>query len=379
MFVDNIRDRLRIVLCFSPVGEGFRNRCRQFPSIINCCTIDWFSIWPNEALKSVADRNFSNNQIYSTFQPEMLNNLSNLFVKVQIKVLNLAEKLHNEFKRYYYITPTSYLEFIKIFNDIYAEKISGIPKQIANYRLGIQKLAEANEIVKTLKEELIRKEPEQLQSKQDVEKIMVEVEENSKIVQAEKDKLKGENEIVSAQRDEILVIQKECEEDLSKAKPQLDEAKSALDKLNANDMREIRQYNANAVGEPLKNLAALVTYIFNSKAGDYSEFKILLGKEVEGKNFLDRCKDTDIMLGLLSDPRKIKETKRLFAVIAEIDYSRVSTVASGLKIYVGALIQYVEIYRVVKPKMENLELANKKLSIVEAELAEKSKNLIRII
>ena len=41
----------------SPIGEVFRSRLRQFPSLITCCTIDWFSEWPDEALQSVA-RNF---------------------------------------------------------------------------------------------------------------------------------------------------------------------------------------------------------------------------------------------------------------------------------------------------------------------------------
>jgi len=39
---------------YSPVGEVFRARLRQFPSLVNCCTIDWFSAWPPEALQSVA-------------------------------------------------------------------------------------------------------------------------------------------------------------------------------------------------------------------------------------------------------------------------------------------------------------------------------------
>lgn len=26
----------------SPVGDSFRSRCRMFPSLVNCCTIDWF-------------------------------------------------------------------------------------------------------------------------------------------------------------------------------------------------------------------------------------------------------------------------------------------------------------------------------------------------
>lgn len=40
-------------LC-SPVGEVFRARLRQFPSLVTCCTIDWFSAWPEEALQAVA-------------------------------------------------------------------------------------------------------------------------------------------------------------------------------------------------------------------------------------------------------------------------------------------------------------------------------------
>ena len=37
-------------------GPGLYCRCRQFPSLVNCCTIDWFDEWPREALQSVAYR-----------------------------------------------------------------------------------------------------------------------------------------------------------------------------------------------------------------------------------------------------------------------------------------------------------------------------------
>ena len=55
-FVTRCRQNLHMCLTFSPVGDQFRNRCRQFPSIINCCTIDWYNPWPSEALYSVAER-----------------------------------------------------------------------------------------------------------------------------------------------------------------------------------------------------------------------------------------------------------------------------------------------------------------------------------
>ena len=45
-----------MVLCFSPVGDKFRIRARQFPALVNCTVFDWFHGWPTEALISVAQR-----------------------------------------------------------------------------------------------------------------------------------------------------------------------------------------------------------------------------------------------------------------------------------------------------------------------------------
>ena len=37
----------------SPIGDAFSTRLRMFPSLISCCTIDWFTEWPEEALQGV--------------------------------------------------------------------------------------------------------------------------------------------------------------------------------------------------------------------------------------------------------------------------------------------------------------------------------------
>lgn len=54
LFTALVRENLHICLCMSPVGSTLRVRCRQFPSLVNCCTLDWFSKWPEQALLYVS-------------------------------------------------------------------------------------------------------------------------------------------------------------------------------------------------------------------------------------------------------------------------------------------------------------------------------------
>ena len=55
-YVSQLRSNFHIVLCVSPVGDLLRKRCRMFPSLVNCCTLVWFSEWPEAALKQVVQK-----------------------------------------------------------------------------------------------------------------------------------------------------------------------------------------------------------------------------------------------------------------------------------------------------------------------------------
>ena len=53
-FLGKVRENLHVVFCMSPIGNGFRNYCRMYPSLVSCTTIDFFLTWPPEALSEVA-------------------------------------------------------------------------------------------------------------------------------------------------------------------------------------------------------------------------------------------------------------------------------------------------------------------------------------
>lgn len=55
-YIERLRDCFHIILCMSPVGDSLRIRCRMFPSLVNCCTLDWYDSWSKEALTDVASK-----------------------------------------------------------------------------------------------------------------------------------------------------------------------------------------------------------------------------------------------------------------------------------------------------------------------------------
>jgi dynein heavy chain, axonemal len=111
-FIGRVRDNLHIVLCMSPVGEAFRRRCRMFPSLVSCCTIDWFNKWPEEALASVAQSQLAS---LDFGDEEMLDKVCEMCVMIHTNVADMAERFFGELRRRYYTTPTSYLELLSLY------------------------------------------------------------------------------------------------------------------------------------------------------------------------------------------------------------------------------------------------------------------------
>jgi dynein heavy chain len=124
-FLDKIRKNLKVVLCFSPVGDTMRVRSRKFPGIINSTVVDWFHPWPKDALIDVSSRflqeiEFPDETIRSNVSLEIAE------IHASIDVANLKYlKLE---RRFNYTTPKSFLELIDFYKKILGEKRDFIEK-----------------------------------------------------------------------------------------------------------------------------------------------------------------------------------------------------------------------------------------------------------
>lgn len=118
-FVEKVRNDLHIVLCMSPVGDALRVRCRKFPSLVDCCGLDWFSSWPSEALISVAERLLLDCEDFpkpSTCDFEgLIKSLANMCKDVHLTATDMTVRFEEELKRKVYNTPKSYLDLIKLY------------------------------------------------------------------------------------------------------------------------------------------------------------------------------------------------------------------------------------------------------------------------
>lgn len=102
----------------SPIGDSLRIRIRKFPSIVNCCTIDWFQPWPPDALLAVSTRFLASEDLTDLERRAAIDMCMAFHTSTQ----NLSESFYLRLKRYNYVTPTSYLELIQTFKGLLNQK-----------------------------------------------------------------------------------------------------------------------------------------------------------------------------------------------------------------------------------------------------------------
>ena len=123
----------------SPIGDGFRNYCRMYPSLVNATTIDWFLPWPKDALAEVSQTFLS----VCELPAETRMTLGTVFAISHAAVAKASAKMQRVDRRTNYVTPTNFIELVQGYVQTLAQKQESVGSSADKLRNGLHKLLEA--------------------------------------------------------------------------------------------------------------------------------------------------------------------------------------------------------------------------------------------
>ncbi|XP_055336177.1 dynein axonemal heavy chain 7-like isoform X2 [Paramacrobiotus metropolitanus] len=369
-FVARVRNQLHVVLCMSPIGEAFRTRLRKFPSIVNCCTIDWFQSWPEDALSAVAKKFLDDVDI----PPEQKEGCTQLCKDFHTTAINLSGRFRSQLQRYNYVTPTSYLELIKTYKMLLSKKRGEVMRAKKRYEGGLDRLAHAASQVAIMQRDLTALQPKLKEASKQVEELLIVIEQESQEAKAVEDKVKKEEETANDSATAAKKIKDECDADLGAALPILEEALAALQTLKEEDITFIKSMK-NPPGQ-IKLVMEAVCVIKGVKA---DKVKDASGNNVEdfwgpSKRILGDLKFLDSLRNFDKDnipPKIMKVIRDKYISDPAFDPKEVkkaSVAAEGLCKWIIAMDKYDKVAKIVAPKKEALARAEKDLGVAMAAL-----------
>lgn len=358
-FVSICRDNVHIVLAMSPIGDQFRRRLRMFPSLVNCCTIDWFDQWPSEALSGVASRVLTTVDLPEDLKARLIE----LCVQIHVDVQETSEEFYEELHRRNYTTPTSYLELLTCYRQLLQEQEKLVMIQIDRYQGGLDKLLGTQSTVDEMKEKLVKMQPKLVEAAKDTENLMKEVEKEQEAAEIIRNDCAQEEAVASGIQAEADGIQAECQLELDKALPILKAAEDALADLRSDDIREVRSFQ-NPAPRVVNVLEAVLT-LLGEKDLSWDKAKAVMSRMSFIKDLQTFDKDGLTEKMIRSIQKYVNHPEFQPEVV-----KKSSLACKSLAAWVIAINKYYEVVKVVAPKKQRLEQATAKVAIASAALAE---------
>eukprot|EP00929_Paragymnodinium_shiwhaense_P104537 TRINITY_DN6904_c0_g1_i1.p1 TRINITY_DN6904_c0_g1~~TRINITY_DN6904_c0_g1_i1.p1 ORF type:complete len:2672 (+),score=812.80 TRINITY_DN6904_c0_g1_i1:23-8017(+) len=380
-FVERCKRMLNVVLCFSPIGDAWRSRLRQFPSLVNCCTIDWFTEWPQDALNAVAERFLAEVEMDTSVRDSCVE-MCSIF---HAGTISLAKDFRLKLKRIYYTTPTSFLELIQTFKQLLAAKRREVSDLKNKYENGLEKILSTESSVEIMKDELIALQPKLVAKNGEVSEMMIVVEQETVAANKVKEVVAADEAVAATAADASERQRLDVEADLAEAMPALNEALAALDTLTQKDIGEVK-----AMKNPPFPVKLVLHAVCLMKGVKPQRVKDESGKMVEDywAVSVKMISDSTFLASLQTYDKDnipapvIKKLQATFIDHDDFQPARVksaSQAAWGLCMWVRAMETYDRVAKVVGPKKEALAEAVAEYEVVMEKLNGKRAELQKVL
>lgn len=237
-FVNKCRNHLHVVLAMSPSGDKLRVRCRSFPGLVSASVIDWFQPWPADALQKVAEYFLQDEQLPDELRETIVGHL----VFTHQSVVGFSERFADEMRRYYYVTPANYLDFIANYRTELKENNRTIEGSVKRLEGGLTKLIEAADAVDQMQIELSEKKVVVDEKTQHVETMIREIQAKSEVANKQQADASVKQQNVQEQSEVISKEKAVADEALMEALPAVEAAAAALENLDKKDLDEIKAF-----------------------------------------------------------------------------------------------------------------------------------------
>ncbi|KYM82700.1 Dynein heavy chain 2, axonemal [Atta colombica] len=385
--IERARANMHLILCMSPIGDAFKNRLRQYPSLINCTTIDWFLEWPREALLEVGNKFLMNLNLTLTItgenkveprqsamavplpplQDRMRDGIAASFSLIHDTVSQFSRKMAAEMKRYNYVTPVNFIELVVGYKEMLKKKRQDLADQANKLHGGFSKIDDTRVKVKEMAAELEVTQQQVHKSTRECEEFLVTIANQSRDTDETQKQITAKSLRIAEEQKECKKLEQLARADLETVEPALDEAIKALETLSKKDLAEIKSFTH---PPPKVEMVMEAVMILKNSEPTWAEAK----RQLSDVNFINTLRDFD--KDHISD--RVLRTIAKYTSNPEFDPIKVGVVsvaAKSLCMWVIAMENYGKLYRIVEPKREKLQIALESLKQKEMALKEAMRQL----
>lgn len=290
-----------------------------------------------------------------------------------------------ELRRHNYVTPTSYLELLSMYQSILKERLDYFGGQKTRLEKGLNVLAEAAVEIANLREMLDKKQPELEATKVEVAKTKEVIAKESEAAEETRVIVQADEAEAAVQESEVSAINKSAQDDLAEAEPALAEATKQLKALDVNDFYELKSMAVPtvAVVKMFEITCLMMKKAKPKKPNDpkkaehdpdgYFELskKVLLNDPKGFLNSMLTYEKDDIPDALIMKVKPLIEREE----VKIENVRKASKALVAVHTWCNAMIKYHEVLKIVNPKRELAREMGEKLEKVRANLAEKRATL----